>query len=498
MKVCLVGVALVLVGCTGGHVYDAQSGNPLPGVTVSTAASCTGSGCNGNNPTTTSENDGVWYFDGYGKRGPQRQINPLPGHETVNLIFTKDGYSPAFLYHHINYVERVDGDGKKYKVDEVGDVYLCPGDQPDSDGDSLCDLAETRYGTDPNNRDTDGDSIDDRSELFGGSSTQLGYGVDLHYYGANPKHKDVFVYINWYVKPIDLSPVVQAFANAPVTNPDRTTGITLHIIDGGQVAPADQVADFSNLQGGDWSPVDGIKNKYFPGMWASYAHYAIFGRQSDSNTRSGWSRGSPAHDFVVTLGTISPPYGTQLDQNGTFMHELGHNLGLAHGPFGDNCHPNDISIMNYMFQTSGLQIGSTTGVLDYSRLPLSEIDEAHIYEPQGIYWASEDPPDPNLAQYSVRIADKGCQTSGASHIIGTLGAPLDFNGDGKIEQNQYTLDITDDNKTTSVFGMKNEWKLLKFYGATTGGGAIQPPGLGPTPPQDQGAGQMPPEMLIHR
>lgn len=52
------------------------------------------------------------------------------------------------------------------------------------------------------------------------------------------------------------------------------------------------------------------------------------------------------------------------------MHELGHTLGLGHGGGGtENCKPNYLSVMSYLFQTSGLQRaapGSPT-FFDYSR-----------------------------------------------------------------------------------------------------------------------------------
>ena len=43
-------------------------------------------------------------------------------------------------------------------------------------------------------------------------------------------------------------------------------------------------------------------------------------------------------------------------QAGTLMHELGHNLGLAHAGAYLNpyCMPNYPSVMNYLYQTRGL------------------------------------------------------------------------------------------------------------------------------------------------
>jgi len=82
------------------------------------------------------------------------------------------------------------------------------------------------------------------------------------------------------------------------------------------------------------------------------------------------------NDFMVTLGNAfndknaAPTRGIQ---GGTFMHELGHNLGLRHGGGSDlnadaedtpTFKPNYLSVMNYKFQFPGIfrgdAIGSTT------------------------------------------------------------------------------------------------------------------------------------------
>src|SRR5262249_747894 len=60
------------------------------------------------------------------------------------------------------------------------------------------------------------------------------------------------------------------------------------------------------------------------------------------------------HDFMITLGAwplpTGVPYGRAEEQAGTFMHELGHALGLLHGGDDVNNKPNDHSIMNYIWQ----------------------------------------------------------------------------------------------------------------------------------------------------
>jgi hypothetical protein len=64
-------------------------------------------------------------------------------------------------------------------------------------------------------------------------------------------------------------------------------------------------------------------------------------------------------------GGASPP--TTLNQASTFMHELGHNLGLDHGgPYGlpdstTNNKPNYLSVMGFAYQLSGISRSATAG-----------------------------------------------------------------------------------------------------------------------------------------
>ena len=111
------------------------------------------------------------------------------------------------------------------------------------------------------------------------------------------------------------------------------------------------------------------------------------------------------NDFMVTLGAWGPPAAgspfTQGDrQAATFMHELGHTLGLGHGG-GDsiNFKPNYISVMNYIWQmpkpwmyesTKNEDINGngtttdTTWTLDYSEQALPTLDENALIDTKGI------------------------------------------------------------------------------------------------------------------
>jgi hypothetical protein len=109
-----------------------------------------------------------------------------------------------------------------------------------------------------------------------------------------------------------------------------------------------------------------------------------------ATARSGISDLGGANS-LITLGLWGVDGQTVPVQSGTFMHELGHALGLAHGglyrtdlgggvppqvpdnysfSFEPNCKPNFQSVMNYMFQVDLLD-----GVLDYSEEDLPTLNE---------------------------------------------------------------------------------------------------------------------------
>ncbi len=93
------------------------------------------------------------------------------------------------------------------------------------------------------------------------------------------------------------------------------------------------------------------------------------------------------NDFVITLGSWTKiqghGVGTTDQQAGTFMHELGHTLGLRHGG-GDNvnCKPNYLSVMSYTHQIDNNYIFGR--VLDYSSSNLPTLNENSLNEVVGI------------------------------------------------------------------------------------------------------------------
>jgi probable HAF family extracellular repeat protein len=204
-----------------------------------------------------------------------------------------------------------------------------------------------------------------------------------------------------------------------------------------------------------------LKATYFPDADAS-VHYAVFGFYSDCDSdphcnavgapsspvfaQSGISE-LPGHNFVVSLGNYLLEKGnepTLYTVGGTFMHELGHNLGLHHdGLQNDPLYaPNYLSVMSYQYEFVGIPYAAAPGSnaiagfrLDYSAQALptagntpGALDEnANLNEPAGLGSGNAD---------LFAFTDGQC----GFQIAATTG-PVDWNGDGDTTDTNATADV---------------------------------------------------------
>ncbi|WP_427551952.1 dockerin type I domain-containing protein (plasmid) [Methylomonas sp. MS20] len=271
--------------------------------------------------------------------------------------------------------------------------------------------------------DEDGDALCDDWETDG-VRTESGVVLNLKAMGANPKHKDIFVEVDYLVandhshKPekgaIDL--IVEAFAKAPVSNPDGKTGITLHVDCGRECVMNPQNGDLWGETSASQAiledkykvlgsstekekleaDIKNIRDNYFANNEKTrnrkhVFHYSLFAHEFISGTierATGYSllpvRASST--FIVTLGTTKSKIGTFSQQAGTFMHELGHNLGLHHGGVDHiSFKPNYLSVMNYAFQKGGILRSDGIGYPDYSRFSnIPTLSEISLNEKIGV------------------------------------------------------------------------------------------------------------------
>jgi hypothetical protein len=309
-------------------------------------------------------------------------------------------------------------------------------------------------GTDPNNSDTDNDSFLDGEEVL---PTGVDGEIRISAIGADPLKPDIFVELDWFVlqtgnpeldhdhapHPEAMATVVAAFAAAPintiVNNVVVSSGIALHV-DTGQLGGGNPIffddPDFETfiipkrwgISGAclycDWFNMykrGTTFGNFSPGREKVF-HYSLWCHHLyDGATFAGLSIDVPHEDFIMTLGSLEnwdanangcthvDPQSLECDpdgirevadliliQGGTFMHELGHNLGLWHTGIGDvlpngeevHCKPNYVSVMNYLYAARGIDTNCDAvpdrATIDYSSSVLSDLDEDDLDETAGI------------------------------------------------------------------------------------------------------------------
>ena len=233
--------------------------------------------------------------------------------------------------------------------------------------------------------------------------------------GSSPMHKDIFVEIDWLVvngrsmkpRPGFAQIVTSIFDSAPVTNPDGTAGIRIHLEFSNAIKTNRQtVGSFTPIfpSSYDWTEFDSIKQQFFAQSKRNTHHYVLFAKDIGDTDGlpsgiSGISRNvasikAGASDFIVALGgnywfNYPKPAEYKWTQAGTFVHELGHNLGLRHGGLDNTSYkPNLLSVMSYCYQTDGIPYTYTGGrrayLYDYSRRSLPPLNENSLNEFNGL------------------------------------------------------------------------------------------------------------------
>ncbi len=348
--------------------------------------------------------------------------------------------------------------------------------------------------------DTDGDGIPDAWEDNG--VTIDGHYINLPAMGASPTHKDVFVQVNAMdgLRPSNgaMRAIQAAFNNAPVDNPDSTTGIHLHIDNGpsSEMNPAtgqtwgslSEAADFpyqsmfgpADPQTGafPWTTAfDPVKQATFTNTGREpIFHLAFAISQFDGSAgqygHTGLSRSTDSvmasSDYMVSMGLLCQRNHTNVCPQGrvagTFMHELGHNLGLHHGGQDNiNYKPNYPSVMNYLFQYS--LVPGPRG-LDYSRIGTPDmpiLDESNLDENVGI-GAPLASPFANVFTYVPVCNYAGVMMSG----------PVDFNCDGNATETGVAANLNPeagggDDNSTDVMVPYDDWSNLTYKGGAIGG-----------------------------
>jgi len=325
--------------------------------------------------------------------------------------------------------------------------------------------------------DTDGDGIPNSIENKAAYKKK----------GGSPNHKDIWVECD-YMK--GLKPhakmkgyIEKTFNNAPVTNPDGKKGIKIHVEIDDQIPFKKTWGDvntqsgynqvYNNLKNTRAQKLDGDKRYYHYCVHVnliSPENQGISGISMDSTNPNG---GIPGDMFIVALGG---PWGargkTPETQAGTWIHELGHNIGLTHGGGGPfptmhfNYKPNYLSVMNYDFQEGfyGVSNGQIVRLKtwDYSTFKANDLNEKSLKEAVGVK------APPAVAKKYILVYRCNGQAGGAY-----FNKPVSWDCDNKSNETVQG-DINGDGQMSKLVGQDN-WKSLVWDGGEIGGAGASAP-----------------------
>lgn len=293
----------------------------------------------------------------------------------------------------------------------------------DLDGDMICDNWETPalFPTDTICSGQQGLCIRTSSTspiYFLGCDPTSTLATDWSDMCPNPNKTDIYYELDFMAghkpKQSAIDNVSIAFATSeylPNTNPNVLSGVNLHVqLDeklphmttlssaGSGASPGfDQIKYWhfgtptergtgynvdTNTETGSW----GASTPTMRNVKAQVFHYIVFGHNLPSCTGISCSSGHaeiPGNDAFVTLGSFDNMIGTLDQQEGTLMHEIGHNTNLMHGGNSvSNCSPNYLSIMSYSRQFSDF---ISDRPLDFSHsLILPALNENSLSESAGV------------------------------------------------------------------------------------------------------------------
>ena len=306
----------------------------------------------------------------------------------------------------------------------------------------------------PASLDTSGDGIPDFVALS----------PEMRALGVDPCRKTVLVQIDYMVSPdgvhtfrplqAALETVTSAFDAAPVSAvsscpyqgyPLKSSGVNLVVVVQNQI-PYQSVLNFSGSQPQSF---DSIKAAFFDTNRAHYFHYGLFVNMTSLNKRSGIGE-IYGNDFIVSLGGWHNVVGTLFEQAGTFMHELGHNLGLDHGGADAiNRKPNYLSVMSYEHQVVGILSHTSSGDVfrfDFSREQMPTLNESNLND-----WT--------VLSHSNDYTKWACPDH-RTVKMGLVNSPIDWDCD-----TQFTSPVSNDVNNDTMMGILtgyNDWANLRF------------------------------------
>lgn len=230
-------------------------------------------------------------------------------------------------------------------------------------------------------RDTDGDGISDGWEVLGRDwrdpQTKRSVYVALPFFGADPRHKDLFVEVDYrrltkrenelderhkmpalvarevaaaYGDAETTHPLVAAFHGRLLGNPTLQKGIRVHLDTGVEPESEADAGIYGNW--GGYDAIDAIQLS--GGRWEGRPPGALW-RTHMHPSRYGIFKYGPGHISGGGQCGTGVACGYNMRSSSNAVHELGHSFALNHTKptdmpgFGVNCSPNYRSAMSYAY-----------------------------------------------------------------------------------------------------------------------------------------------------
>jgi len=324
--------------------------------------------------------------------------------------------------------------------------------------------------------DNDKDGIPDCNEVEGTSFS----GLPLYEWGARPDQTDVFVEVDYMVSEDEaLQPHLAALFM--VENAFFNNHVKIHFdsgalhgeeynLGGGTEVPFNKTTHLNKIN--ESPSILTYKSRYFDLPRNNIFHYLLFANSQliDGTAGSSGYAEINGDDVIITLGgwglnSVNPESLNYLVniQASTIMHELGHNFGLNHGGADyTNNKPNHLSVMNYLYQLSGLpEIGNNEGdrFLSSAYMPNEQCNEFTFLKngPWQDYLLFK-------IDYSHGLSQPMFEAAIEEYVgFGLLGSSaIDFNCNGQIDNAAISLDLDQNDWFDDILYDYNEWTLLKF------------------------------------
>ena len=357
-------------------------------------------------------------------------------------------------------------------------LYLSIFDQGDNVYDSAVLLDNLRIGSVANpatdcvpgaqpvgDFDRDADGLSDRWETSGAVGPTGNPTYDLPAMGARPDRKDLFLYVRaTRDAPLSLAArqiLTSAFARAPVTNPDGSTGITVHFVDG---PPLSYDTADGWIIDSPFGPIADLRKVWDTWVAASPQGPSVFHFVASTTVKGQASVTGRASlpGQVVWLRNCGPRRPGQgscqtdaVSQAANLMHEIGHNLWLRHGGGDDiNRKPNYPSVMNYLFSYTGMS-GIGLSYSSWGEETFYTLDENSLAEQDGVLVKNASfSPNARTAYVCAGQGNRGA-------IPIPFRTPVNWNCRANIEGGRLRADINNDGSFDQLKPF-NDWANISL------------------------------------